>query len=147
MSSVPAIIKPKKREHPLESKVETDYKIAVAKLGGVSWKFNSKNHRSVTDQITLIFGRVIFAEIKAHGKGLSEKQGLFRDKVVEHGGEHVTIVGHDGIALFIEKLKDEMTWWQKIWASYNSIITKFNHIYGYVHVPKKRKKKPVVKKK
>lgn len=144
---VPAIIKPKKRAHPLESKVEKYYKDEIAKLGGISWKFNSKNYRSVTDQLTLFYGRVIFAEIKAHGKGLNGNQELFRDKVIDHGGEHVTLVGHDGVNEFLIKLKDEMVWWQKIWASYNSIITKFNNIYGYVHVPKKRKKKPSVKKK
>jgi len=138
---VPPIITAKKRKHVLESKVETYYKEQIAKRGGVSWKFTSPNRRSVTDQVTLFHGRVIFAEMKAYGKKLTPKQETFRLTVLEHGGEHVTISGRGGVDDFIKKLEKELTWWQKIWQIYSLMIRKFDGSYESTFVPKKRKRK------
>ncbi len=99
---------------PLESKVEYYYKKEIAKIGGVSFKFTSPQRRSVTDQVTLTAGRVLFVEIKRVGNTLSNKQKLFRDTVLAHNCEHATVIGHSGVDAFITELKQTQLLGQQI---------------------------------
>lgn len=52
----------------LESAVEKYLKRYVDKLGGVCWKFVSPGNDGVPDRIVLLFGKVIFVELKRPGK-------------------------------------------------------------------------------
>ena len=102
MKTPPIITKPK--AHPLESKVEAHFKKRVTELGGISYKFNSKNMRGVSDQIMLYKGVVTFVEIKRVGGKLTKLQHGFKAKIDKHGGECVTCYGHEGVDAFIDRL-------------------------------------------
>ena len=59
----------------LEEDVESALVRRVKKLGGTAEKFTSPGRRSVPDRlVTLPDGSIIFVELKAPGKGPTEKQ-------------------------------------------------------------------------
>ena len=94
----------KQKVEPLESKVESYFKKEIRKIGGISYKFNSKNVRGVSDQIILFDGRVVFVEIKRASGKMTKLQHCFRSRIIQNKGECVTCYGHKGVDTFIKTL-------------------------------------------
>lgn len=102
---VPAVIKKKVNEIPLESKVESYFKLQIARqLGATSWKFSSPNRRGVSDQIMICDSIVIFVEMKRQTGKISPKQESFYKTVVKHDGLCCFVFGHSGVDQFIKAI-------------------------------------------
>lgn len=103
---VPPIIKPKKKP-PLEKASEKRLKEEVAKIGGITFKFQSQNNRGVSDRIVLFNGAVYFVEMKRVGiTKLSSLQSVFKGVIQYHGGTFSLVSGHDGVDKFVRDLKE-----------------------------------------
>ena len=61
---------------PLEKDIEARLVKLVKKHGGVAYKFNSVNNRSVPDRICILRGDTFFVEVKRPGKTLTPNQEL-----------------------------------------------------------------------
>lgn len=124
MPDVPDSIKiPKKA--PLEKHVEARLVDRVRSAGGVSWKFVSINNRGVSDRIVLMDGRVIFVELKRDGGKLSPLQRLFRDKVLDNGGEFALVEGMGGVDRFVKKLRADRSFWKIHFRAIGAILRLF----------------------
>jgi len=99
-TSLPEIAK----KDPLEKDVEKRFHRKIIKAGGISWKFVSPNNRGVCDRIVLWQGRTIFVEMKRTKGKMSDLQKVFRDKVLNNGGEFACVYGNAGTDEFIRML-------------------------------------------
>lgn len=65
----------------LERDIERAFVAHVKKLGGTAEKFTSPQRRSVPDRlVTLPSGRIIFVELKAPGKQVTDSQKRDHDR-------------------------------------------------------------------
>ena len=103
---IPPVIKKKKREHPLESKVESYFKKQVGiQLGASTWKFSSPQKRGVSDQILVCDSIVMFVEIKAVKGKISPKQETFYRDITKQFAVCTFVFGHSGVDNFILAFK------------------------------------------
>jgi len=75
----------------LESRIEKRLKKEVERLGGKCLKFVSPGVVGVPDRIVLIFGKIIFVELKAPGKKLRAIQ-KYRAKELKNLGFRVECI-------------------------------------------------------
>jgi len=121
---VPDVIK-KAKKAPLEKHVEARLVARVKAAGGISWKFVSVNNRGVSDRIVLIDGRTIYTELKRDGGKMTPLQKVFRQKVLDNGGEYALVEGMDGVDAFMKKLKADGSMWRTFAHSVWAMIVKF----------------------
>ena len=100
----PSSLPETKEKDPLEKDVEKRFSLNIKAANGHSWKFVSPNNRGVCDRIVLYHGRTIFVEIKRTKGKMSELQKVFRQKVLDNGGEFACIYGNDATDEFIVRL-------------------------------------------
>ena len=87
-----------------EAKLEANFKKAVKKAGGKSYKFVSPAFRGVSDQIVLVpGGAVVFVELKNGNKPLSPMQLIFQRETLASDHNHEIIRFESDIPVFIEK--------------------------------------------
>lgn len=125
----PPIIKPKNTD-PLEKVSEARLTKGIKLAGGISWKFVSTSNRGVSDRVVLFYGRVIFVEMKRKGRDLTPKQRKFRQFVIDNCGEFATVVGHDGVDLFIQELLNSAPWYRRLLLKFRSSDRMINGKYG-----------------
>ena len=92
------------KKDPLEKDVEKRFSLNIKAANGHSWKFVSPNNRGVCDRVVLYHGRTIFVEIKRIKGKMSELQKVFRQKVLDNGGEFACVYGNDGTDEFMRSL-------------------------------------------
>jgi len=88
----------------LESRIEKRLKKEVKRLGGKCLKFVSPGVVGVPDRIVLIFGRIIFVELKAPGKKLRAIQEYRAKELKNLGFDVRTIDTLEKVDLFIEEM-------------------------------------------
>lgn len=118
---VPKVIKndPKAK---LEKDVEARFRLRIAKAGGTSWKFVSPSNRGVSDRIVLFYGRTIYVEMKRTGGKMTPKQELFRQKVLDNGGEFACVEGDAGTDAFIKELNANVHWYSQFLIVCRAIV-------------------------
>ena len=85
----------------LEKDIEKELIKRVKELGGMAEKFTSPAKRSVPDRlVTLPGGRIIFVELKAHGKKPTPAQLRDHNKRIKLGCDVRVIDSMEGIHAF-----------------------------------------------
>ena len=103
---VPPTLK-RKKKIPLEKASEAKLKKAIAKIGGISYKFSSMQRKGVSDQIVIIYGRVFFIEMKREGKTkLSPNQVMFFEQMNIHEADRAVVSGNQGVIEFMAWLSE-----------------------------------------
>jgi hypothetical protein len=88
-----------------ENKVERYLKSEVKKLGGITRKWVSPMHVGVPDQIVIVKGFVVFAELKTVDGESSSAQERETTKLTEAGANVVVLFGKEGVDDFINTMK------------------------------------------
>ena len=89
-----------------ERDIEKRFKKAVAKAGGVSYKWSSPGRRGVPDQVVLFpGGKVGFVEIKRPGGQATRLQAYVGEALVELGFVWVVVSCDNEIDSAIKKIK------------------------------------------
>jgi len=88
-----------------ENKVERYLHNEIVKLGGTTRKFVSPSHSGVPDRIVIIYGWVIFVEIKTVDGRLSTAQQREHGRLMEAGASVRTLYGVDEVDDFVNNLR------------------------------------------
>lgn len=87
-----------------EKPVEEHLKKRVKELGGRAMKFVSPSFRGRPDQIVLLYGLLVFVEVKKDTGELSPLQVHEISKLEKHGANVTVVYGKTGVDAFIEDL-------------------------------------------
>ena len=97
----PVFKKPKKL--PLEKDSEAKLRKGVLKRGGQCYKFSAINRKGVSDRIVLLYGMVVFVEMKREKiTTLSRKQVIFKNEVYAQDCYFYTVSGDNGVVEFLK---------------------------------------------
>lgn len=87
-----------------ESRIETLLREAIKKEGGRAYKFVSPGNAGVPDRIVFLpNGKIIFLELKKHGKKPTALQKAQRKKLESLGQTVRVATGIKGLAEFLEE--------------------------------------------
>lgn len=90
----------------LEKDVERWLGQEVRKLGGLWFKFTSPGRTGVPDRILMLWGRVVFVEMKTEKGVLSAIQKATIMQMIDVGGVHVHVIyGRAGAEKFLADLR------------------------------------------
>jgi hypothetical protein len=87
---------------PLEKDIEARLVKLVKKHGGVAYKFNSVNNRSVPDRICILSRKTFFVEVKRPGKTLTDNQALKIKEIRAAGGVAWWVSTFEEVAFLID---------------------------------------------
>jgi len=105
---IPANHKPHKRvtKKRLEKDIEKTLGLKIKKLGGHYIKLSPEYHKGISDRLVLIFGEVLFVELKREGITTpSIHQRKFGDLIVPTTAHFCIVSGNIGVNAFIAELK------------------------------------------
>ena len=85
-----------------EKQLERRLVQGVKTMGGKAYKFVSPGNAGVPDRIVILpGGKILFAELKAHGGRLSDMQLYQIDQLRRLNAEVYTVWGEQGVANFL----------------------------------------------
>ena len=87
-----------------ESSIERKLVQGIKKAGGLCMKFTSPGRRGVPDRIILIYGKILFVELKAPGGELSELQRVMISNMRFHGARVEVIDSVEKVYHLLEEL-------------------------------------------
>ena len=88
-----------------ENAVELYLRSEIEKLGGITRKWTSPANPGVPDQIIILHGRSIYAEVKTIDGTTSPAQDREHARLLLCGAEVITIHGHAAVDVLIKGLK------------------------------------------
>jgi len=117
----------KVKKIPLEKVSEKRLFTGIRSRGGECYKFSSPQRRGVSDRIVIIYGMIIFVEMKRQGViTLSKKQTDFKKECTKQCTHFCTVSGHDGVDEFLKFVDSKRGLIEYIRLAINALFPLFN---------------------
>lgn len=89
-----------------ENKVERYLHTEVTKRGGTTRKWVAPGVAGVPDRVVIVFGVVLFVEVKTIDGKLSAVQKREHERLAAAGAMVTTVYGHEGVDKFVDFLEE-----------------------------------------